>query len=63
MIDKDDTVILELKRLRGMIDAEKDLSYGELAFLQDHKKEIFDLDDIVLAEWAGIPEEEWHNGR
>lgn len=62
-MDEKDAVIMKLKRLRGMIDAEEDLSYGELAFLQDHKKEIFDLDDIVLAEWAGIPEEEWNNGR
>lgn len=49
----------ELNRLAKAIQNGKDLSYSELAFLQDHQKEIYELGDIVLAEWAGIPESEW----
>lgn len=49
----------ELNKLAKAIQNGKDLSYGELVFLQDHQKEIYELGDIVLAEWAGIPESEW----
>lgn len=49
----------ELNRLAKAIQNEEDLSYGEIAFLQDHQKEIYELGDIVLAEWAGIPEDVW----
>lgn len=51
---------MELKRISEEIHGERDISWGELAFLQNHKKEIFMLDDIVLAEWAGISESEWN---
>ena len=54
-------IIRELKRLRKRIDNEQGISYGELFFIQEHKKEIFDMEDIVLAQWAGIPEEEWNS--
>lgn len=50
---------MELKRIRGEIDNER-ISYGEIAFLQSHQKEIYELGDIVLAEWAGIEESEWN---
>ena len=53
--------IKELKRLRKRIDNEQGISYGELFFIQEHKKEIFDMEDIVLAQWAGIPEKEWNS--
>lgn len=49
----------ELNRLAKAIQNGEDLSYGELAFLQDHQKEVYELGDVVLAEWAGIPESEW----
>ena len=55
------STIRELKRLRKRIDNEQGISYGELFFIQEHKKEIFDMEDIVLAQWAGISEEEWNS--
>ena len=48
----------ELERIKGEIEKEG-ISYGEIAYLQDHQAEIRALDDIELAQWAGIPEEEW----
>jgi hypothetical protein len=39
---------------------EQNISYGEIAYLQDHKAEIKAIDDIELAQWAGISEEEWN---
>lgn len=38
-------------------------SYGELAYLQDHKQEVLDMGDITLCEQAGITEEEYNNGK
>jgi hypothetical protein len=38
----------------------KNISYSEIAYLQDHKAEIKAIDDIELAQWAGISEEEWN---
>lgn len=38
----------------------QNISYGEIAYLQDHKAEIKAIDDIELAQWAGISEEEWN---
>ena len=55
------STIRELKRLRKRIDNEQGISYAEIFFIQEHKKEIFDMEDIVLAQWAGIPEEEWNS--
>lgn len=49
--------------LRAQIDDEC-ISYGEiaeLAELADYHAEIRELDDVVLAEWAGISEDEWNN--
>ena len=43
-----------LEYLRGEIKAER-ISYGELAELQSLAEHI-DKDDILLREWAGIPE-------
>lgn len=48
----------QLQAIRHAIDDEH-VSYGEIAYLQDHHKEIKELGDITLAQWAGIPEEEW----
>lgn len=48
-----------LEYLRGEIEAER-ISYSEIAELQDYHKEIYELDDVVLAEWAGISEDDWN---
>lgn len=37
------------------------VSYGEIAYLQAHQKDVLETGDIELAEWAGIPEEEYNN--
>lgn len=37
------------------------VSYGEIAYLQAHQKDVLKTGDIELAEWAGIPEEEYNN--
>ena len=47
-----------LNYLRNAIDNEN-ISYGELAELQNYKPEILASGDVQLAEWAGIPEEEF----
>lgn len=43
-----------LEYLRGEIEAER-ISYGELAELQDLAEHI-QPDDVVLLQWAGVPE-------
>ena len=52
----------EIKRLAKMIENEEQLSYGELLFLQSHKRAIYNTGDIRLCEWAGITEDEYNNG-
>lgn len=44
---------------------EENVSYGELAYLAAHKDDVLKSGDVVLAEWAGISEDEWreYNGR
>ena len=49
-----------LEYLRGEIEKES-ISYGEIAELQDYRKEILELGDIELAQWSGLTEEEWNN--
>lgn len=46
-----------LEYLRGEIEAER-ISYGEIAELQNLAEHI-DPGDVVLLEWAGVPE---HDG-
>jgi hypothetical protein len=46
--------------LRAQIDNEC-ISYEEIAELQGYHKEIYELDDIELAQWAGISEDEWNS--
>ena len=48
-----------LEYLRGEIEKEC-ISYGEIAELQSYKKEIIASNDLLLAEWAGIPEHEYN---
>ena len=43
-----------LEYLRGEIEAER-ISYSEIAELQD-LAEYIDRSDVVLLEWAGVPE-------
>ena len=39
---------------------EQNISYGEIIYLQDHKAEIKALNDIELAQWAGMSEKEFN---
>lgn len=48
------TIPERLEYLRGEIEAER-ISWGEIAELQDLAEHI-DPGDVVLREWAGIPE-------
>ena len=50
----------ELRRIKKEIEKEQ-VSYSEIFFLECHKAEIMKMDDILLAQWAGITEEEWNN--
>lgn len=53
-IQNDKTIKDRLEYLRKEIEAER-ISYGEIAELQSLAQYIPD-DDVVLKEWAGIPE-------
>lgn len=48
------TIKARLKYLKGEIEAER-ISYSEIAELQE-LAEYIDKDDVLLKEWAGIPE-------
>lgn len=48
------TIAERLDALRAAIEAE-DISYGEIAELQSLAEHI-DPSDVVLREWAGVPE-------
>ena len=50
----DDTIKGRLEYLRGEIEAER-ISYGELSELQDLAAHI-DPGDVLLLQWAGVPE-------
>lgn len=39
----------------------ENISYGEIAWLNNHKDEVKKSGDIELAQWAGISENEWNN--
>lgn len=53
----------ELERILQAIQAEQ-VSYGELVFLQAHKREIkkYFPGEPLLWEYAGIPESEYNRG-
>ena len=36
------------------------ISWGEIAYLQSHQQEVLETDDIQLAQWADISEQEWN---
>ena len=46
------------KNIRKAIDDES-VSYDEILFLSEHQEKVKEYGDIVLAEWAGVPEQEW----
>lgn len=39
---------------------DENISYEELVYLQNHLDEVYDSDDILLAQWAGISEKDWN---
>lgn len=43
--------------------ADENISYSEIFWLQNHKKEVLEDGDITLCEWAGISEEEYGRDR
>lgn len=47
-----------LESIKKSIENEN-ISYDEIFWLQSHRKEVLESNDIILAEWAGISEEEW----
>ena len=51
-----------LEELKNTIEKGEQLSYGEIAFLQRHQKEIkkYFPNDADLYQWANIPEEEFN---
>lgn len=49
-----------LDEMSKKIENEEGISYGELAELQSLQPQIIFINDIRLAEWAGIPEEVWN---
>ncbi len=60
--NKMDDTAERLAYLRGEIDAER-ISYGEIAELQDLAAAgKIDASDVVLLEWAGVPEQDVRDG-
>ena len=53
---------IALKEIKKSIEREE-VSWGEIAFLQNHKQEVLEFGDMGLAEWAGITEEEWNEAK
>ena len=53
------TLYKEIKRIRKLIENEN-VSYDDILFLQQHQTEVEEWfgDDILLLEWANIPENE-----
>lgn len=60
-IQQNSSLYKELKLIREDLKQGR-ISYGDLAFLENHQAEIKEYfpDDMVLWAWAGIPEEEWN---
>lgn len=52
----------ELKRIYADIAAERDISMGDVVFLQANQADIKQLypNDPLLWQWANIPESEWN---
>lgn len=58
-----DSIIKNINGIKERIEADKDLSYMELFYLEAHQNEIkkYFPNDIELWQFANIPEEEWIN--
>ena len=52
-------VLEQLNSIREEIEKEQ-VSYGEIAYLQDHKQEVLETGDVLLCQWAGISEDEYN---
>ena len=50
---------MNLDSIKKNIEKER-VSWGELNYLSDHKKDILKRGDIELAQWAGIEEDEFN---
>lgn len=55
-MEKDKNILASIKK---SIENEN-VSYGEIAYLCSHQDEVKQFGDIELAQWAGIPEDEWN---
>lgn len=55
-------VLEQLNSIREEIENES-ISYGEIAYLQNHKQEVLETGDILLCQWADISEEEYNSGK
>lgn len=61
ILEAGEDVFGKLAEIKEEIEKES-VSYGEIAYLQDHKQEVLDTGDILLCQWAGISEDEYNNG-
>ena len=50
---------MNLNSIRKSIQKEN-VSYGEIAWLQDHQNEVIKSGDVELAQWAGIEEDDFN---
>lgn len=50
----------ELERIKKAI-ADECVSTSDIIYLMEHKEDVLADGDIRLAEWAGIPEDEYQN--
>lgn len=50
---------MNLNSIRKSIQNEN-VSYGEIAWLQDHQNEVIKSGDVELAQWAGIEEDDFN---
>ena len=49
----------DLKSIKKSIKNEN-ISWGEIAYLESHQKDVLKSGDIELAQWANISEERWN---
>lgn len=53
------TIKKRLLEIKKSIEAEQ-VFQSEICFLADHRKEVKELGDVVLAQWSGMDEEEFN---
>ena len=49
-----------LEQIRDALWQERDISYDDIIFLQNHLEEVKALGDVRVAEWEGLDESEWY---